>query len=272
MPLSSVSSSSVSTVQLSSGNAVLCSWVRFAVVEMNAVEFSWVCAVLLSSIQFLPAIQFSLGKFKRQFFQAEQFREKPRESRLELVTLERSLSQNSWVEWARQSSERSRKGDLFSNKAPRWQLHLVNKRYFYRAFVFFLSFAPPPLFWVFWDRVSLCSSVCPGTHFVHQAGLELRNPPASASRVLWLPPPFFWEKFSPHSSGGLAHLCVDQTGLHLTEIFLGLLELMCTTKPNQYFYVWKPPQNANCIWFRIETLLCVCMNGFESLIRPSIKL
>jgi hypothetical protein len=34
---------------------------------------------------------------------------------------------------------------------------------------------------VFRDRVSLCSPGCPGTHFVDQAGLELRNPPASAS-------------------------------------------------------------------------------------------
>jgi hypothetical protein len=31
------------------------------------------------------------------------------------------------------------------------------------------------------DRVSLCSPDCPGTHSVDQAGLELRNPPASAS-------------------------------------------------------------------------------------------
>jgi hypothetical protein len=38
----------------------------------------------------------------------------------------------------------------------------------------------------FRDRVSLCSSCCPGTHFVDQAGLELRNPPASASQVLGL--------------------------------------------------------------------------------------
>jgi hypothetical protein len=38
-------------------------------------------------------------------------------------------------------------------------------------------------FLVFRDRVSLCSPGCPGTHFVDQAGLELRNPPASASRV-----------------------------------------------------------------------------------------
>jgi hypothetical protein len=32
----------------------------------------------------------------------------------------------------------------------------------------------------------LCSPGCPGTHFVDQAVLELRNPPASASRVLGL--------------------------------------------------------------------------------------
>jgi hypothetical protein len=39
---------------------------------------------------------------------------------------------------------------------------------------------------VFLDRVSLYSPCCPGTHFVDQAGLELRNLPASASQVLGL--------------------------------------------------------------------------------------
>jgi hypothetical protein len=34
--------------------------------------------------------------------------------------------------------------------------------------------------WFFRDRVSLYSPGCPGTHFVDQAGLKLRNPPASA--------------------------------------------------------------------------------------------
>jgi hypothetical protein len=38
----------------------------------------------------------------------------------------------------------------------------------------------------FRDRVSLYSPGCPGTHFVNQAGLELRSLPASASRVLGL--------------------------------------------------------------------------------------
>jgi hypothetical protein len=41
-------------------------------------------------------------------------------------------------------------------------------------------------FFFFWGRVSLCSPGCPGTHSVDQAGLELRNPPASASQVLGL--------------------------------------------------------------------------------------
>jgi hypothetical protein len=41
-------------------------------------------------------------------------------------------------------------------------------------------------FLVFRDRVFLCSSGCPGTHSVDQAGLKHRNPPASASQVLGL--------------------------------------------------------------------------------------
>jgi hypothetical protein len=32
----------------------------------------------------------------------------------------------------------------------------------------------------------VCSPGCPGTHSVDQAGLKLRNPPASASQVLGL--------------------------------------------------------------------------------------
>ena len=50
------------------------------------------------------------------------------------------------------------------------------------VFFFFLFF----FFLVFRDRVSLYTPGCPGTHFVDQAGLELRNPPASASQVLGL--------------------------------------------------------------------------------------
>ena len=42
------------------------------------------------------------------------------------------------------------------------------------------------LFVFFQDRVFLCSPGCPGTHTVDQAGLNLRNLPASASQVLGL--------------------------------------------------------------------------------------
>jgi hypothetical protein len=52
-------------------------------------------------------------------------------------------------------------------------------------FILFVFFV---LFLFFRDRVSLYSPGCPGTHFVDQAGFELRNLPASASasRVLGL--------------------------------------------------------------------------------------
>jgi hypothetical protein len=51
--------------------------------------------------------------------------------------------------------------------------------FFVSFFFFFFRF-------VFRDRFSLYSPGCPGTHFVDQTGLELRNPPASASGVLGL--------------------------------------------------------------------------------------
>jgi hypothetical protein len=49
------------------------------------------------------------------------------------------------------------------------------------TFFFFLFLF---LFLFFRDRVSLYSSGCPGTHFVDQAGLKLRNLPASGSQML----------------------------------------------------------------------------------------
>ena len=54
---------------------------------------------------------------------------------------------------------------------------------FFHLFVFvFCLFG----FFFFRDRISLYSPGCPGTHFVDQAGLERRNPPAFASQVLGL--------------------------------------------------------------------------------------
>jgi hypothetical protein len=42
------------------------------------------------------------------------------------------------------------------------------------------------LLFLFFEIGFLCSPGCPGTHSVDQASLKLRNPPASASRVLGL--------------------------------------------------------------------------------------
>jgi hypothetical protein len=53
-------------------------------------------------------------------------------------------------------------------------------------FCFVLFFVFVFVFFFPQDRVSLYSPGCPGTHFVDQAGLELRNQPASTSRVLGL--------------------------------------------------------------------------------------
>jgi hypothetical protein len=55
------------------------------------------------------------------------------------------------------------------------QEHVIFHWFQSRNFVLFLFFR---------DRISLYSPGCPGTHSVDQAGLELRNLPASASRVL----------------------------------------------------------------------------------------
>jgi hypothetical protein len=68
---------------------------------------------------------------------------------------------------------------LFKVAAPFYSL--TRKCEFGPFFLFFFFF-----FLVFGDRVSLYSPGCLGTHFVDQAGLELRDPPASASRVLGL--------------------------------------------------------------------------------------
>ncbi|GAB1300048.1 Mitogen-activated protein kinase 1 [Apodemus speciosus] len=65
--------------------------------------------------------------------------------------------------------------------------------------------------------VSLCSPGCPGTHFVDQAGLELRNPPSSASQMLGLKALDLLDKmltFNPHKrievEQALAHPYLEQ--------------------------------------------------------------
>jgi hypothetical protein len=73
--------------------------------------------------------------------------------------------------------------------APYHTPGIKTKTYFHNIIVLFcFCFVLFCLFFflVFRDRVSVYSPGCPGTHFVDQAGLELRNPPSSASQVLGL--------------------------------------------------------------------------------------
>jgi hypothetical protein len=65
---------------------------------------------------------------------------------------------------------------------PVLSIHRIIELFFLFVGCFFVCL----FVFVFRDRVSLCSPGCPGTHFVDQAGLKLRNPPVSASRVLGL--------------------------------------------------------------------------------------
>ena len=78
------------------------------------------------------------------------------------------------------------------------------------------------LFFFFWDRVSLCSPGCPGIHSVDQAGLELRNLPASVSQVLGL------------------KLCTTTPGLPLTFLALSVPSSFSSPKggsqENNLFY------------------------------------
>jgi hypothetical protein len=62
----------------------------------------------------------------------------------------------------------------------------ISTIFFVRFFSCLFIFFPDWIFFFFGDRVSLYSPGCPGPHSVDQAGLELRNLPASASRVLGL--------------------------------------------------------------------------------------
>ena len=81
---------------------------------------------------------------------------------------------------------------------------------FFLFFVFLLLF--------FRDRVSLCSPGCSGTLSEHQAGLELRNPPASASQSAGIT--------------GVRHHCP-------ADFFL-LGGLSCKSKPQMCFWgTWK---------------------------------
>jgi hypothetical protein len=90
-------------------------------------------------------------------------------------------------------------------------------------------------FLVFRDRVSLCSSGCPGTHFVDQGGLQHRNPPASASRVLGL------KACATHHTWLHGN---SYKGKHLIDLqcrglaIIVMMESMVAYRGSREFYIW----------------------------------
>jgi hypothetical protein len=76
----------------------------------------------------------------------------------------------------------------------------MSDEYFWKSKQYWFGTLCPDCDWVclfylfiylfIWDRVSPCSPGCPGTHSVDQAGLELRNSPASEVKIVLI--------FSPH--------------------------------------------------------------------------
>jgi hypothetical protein len=85
---------------------------------------------------------------------------------------------------------------------------------------------------VFRYRVSLYSPSCPGTHFVDQAGLELRNLPASASQV-----PSSYSSFVPAYTGwpiqSVSYLIFSLNLLSL--LFLVILACIPSLLPSFFF-------------------------------------
>jgi hypothetical protein len=95
---------------------------------------------------------------------------------------------------------RLRAAGLIQDQEEFWLLRIIEKMlnciwvFVFKIFVVsFMALKGILSCWVFFwggggvrDRVSLYSPGCPETHFVDQAGLQLRNPPASAFRVLGL--------------------------------------------------------------------------------------
>jgi hypothetical protein len=83
-----------------------------------------------------------------------------------------------WERMSRVSRENNERGEKIDG--PFHSCVVEGLDFFCFVLFFILLFC----FVFYRDRVSLCSPGCPVTHFVDQAGLELRNPPASACRVL----------------------------------------------------------------------------------------
>jgi hypothetical protein len=84
---------------------------------------------------------------------------------------------------------------------------------------------------LFRDRVSLYSPGCPRTHFVDHAGLELRNPPASASQVLGLKA--CATTTTEHTMEYYSVVLLEMTSLNLQDKWMELKTKQNKTKQNK---------------------------------------
>jgi hypothetical protein len=138
----------------------------------------------------------------------------------------------------------------------RYFIQIFHKIYFYdvslvpvplRAFYIYLFVCLfVCLFLVFWDRVSLYSPGCPGTHFVDQAGLKLRNLSASASRVLGL-------KVCAITPGYLLHLYPQNFSLSIYVcvcvcVCLCVLVCMCVL----LIYTYTKEKENKQKWYEVK--------------------
>jgi hypothetical protein len=90
------------------------------------------------------------------------------------------------------------------------------------------------LFFCFFSRQgSLYSPGCPGTHFVDQAGLKVRNPPASASRVLGL------------------KACATIPSLFFS-LFYGIIISSFVLEKNPYLFPVSPKKGLSFVGFEID--------------------
>ena len=65
-------------------------------------------------------------------------------------------------------------------------IHFLFSCQFQGHTIYFATTSTLDFFFYFHDRVSVYTPSCPETHFEQQPGLELKNLPASASKVLGL--------------------------------------------------------------------------------------
>jgi hypothetical protein len=117
----------------------------------------------------------------------------------------------------------------------------------------------------FFETGFLCSPGCPGTHFVDQAGLELRNLPASASQMLELKAcasskGFYPLSHLPHTLPGVCESLTDLGcrwfGYTSWPATLCLPRARITSSgPHAQFYYVGPGDQTQVLVF-IEQALC----------------